>query len=147
MSAAKGKVWWGFRSGSAFKWKESTGSSLKWKERTGSSLKWCKTTTRHRTVMNMIFDLFCYRYLPVCLSMSNILAWKTGSTASTDTPVPDKRMRIITRALTLSPTFRCFVSVQPLDLFFLYVSNTPSSVAPQIPLCKGCWDWTKGPNL
>jgi len=26
---------------------------------------------------------------PVCFNMSNIFAWKTGSTASTDTPVPD----------------------------------------------------------
>lgn len=26
---------------------------------------------------------------PVCLSMSSILVWNTGSTASTDTPVPD----------------------------------------------------------
>ena len=27
--------------------------------------------------------------LPVCFNMSNILAWKTGSTASTETPVPE----------------------------------------------------------
>ena len=27
--------------------------------------------------------------LPVCLSMSNIFAWNTGSTASTETPVPE----------------------------------------------------------
>ena len=28
-------------------------------------------------------------HLPHCLSMSSILVWKTGSTASTLTPVPD----------------------------------------------------------
>ncbi len=38
---------------------------------------------------------------PVCLSMSSILAWKTGSTASTETPVPDCGMAKTSMTLTV----------------------------------------------
>ena len=38
--------------------------------------------------------------LPVCLSMSNIFAWKTGSTASTETPVPEEGQNRLERQST-----------------------------------------------
>lgn len=48
--------------------------------------------TREREGTNVSSEVRCFEgkttHLPVCLSMSSILVWNTGSTASTDTPVP-----------------------------------------------------------
>lgn len=51
-------------------------------------------TTSNKTVKQQkCFKRFLQRfYLPVCFSMSNILAWKTGSTASTLTPCQNKNI-------------------------------------------------------
>ncbi len=80
-SALRGEVWSGFRSGSALKWKEILIKVMQ-----------IRNPAPNCDCDISLIDLFCY--LPVCLSMSNILAWKTGSTASTDTPVPDKSIRL-----------------------------------------------------
>ena len=52
--------------------------------------EWYQPTTisglKGRERMSYELDNTLYANLPVCFNMSNILAWKTGSTASTLTP-------------------------------------------------------------
>lgn len=43
----------------------------------------------HRIVSHNSIHAVFETHRPVCFNISNIFVWKTGSTASTDTPVPD----------------------------------------------------------